>query len=187
MSHLRAQPRSGAVPVEEAESCAQPPDLRFVRLIGERIVAMSSTCEGDSNLAFEVGVRYGSPVRVACRSGKTLQTGHFPHLVRDVRVTSRDRRSSPPMLAAKDAYLQEFCSGSDGTRTRDLRRDRCARAVAARFVYPLTWLYDAVFSRFAKACLSPLHRVVSMTFPAPTGGQGAPAVDEGGDRPRPYH
>jgi hypothetical protein len=43
-------------------------------------------------------------------------------LVRDVRMR-RSRRSSALVQATKDAYLQEVY-GSDGTRTRDLRRDR---------------------------------------------------------------
>jgi hypothetical protein len=38
----------------------------------------------------------------------------------------KDRRSFTPILATKDAYLQDVLSGSDGTRTRDLRRDRPA-------------------------------------------------------------
>ena len=42
--------------------------------------------------------------------------------------THRDRRSSAPNVATEDALLQGIYSGSDGTRTRDLRRDRPVRA-----------------------------------------------------------
>ncbi len=44
-------------------------------------------------------------------------------LVRDVRGMRRSRRSFAPLQATKEADLQDFY-GSDGTRTRDLRRDR---------------------------------------------------------------
>jgi len=44
-------------------------------------------------------------------------------LVRDVRGMRRSRRSFAPSQATKEADLQDFY-GSDGTRTRDLRRDR---------------------------------------------------------------
>jgi hypothetical protein len=37
-----------------------------------------------------------------------------------------DRRSSAPNVATKDTVLQDVFDGSDGTRTRDLRRDRPA-------------------------------------------------------------
>jgi hypothetical protein len=39
----------------------------------------------------------------------------------------RDRRSSAPNVATKDTVLQDVFNGSDGTRTRDLRRDRPTR------------------------------------------------------------
>jgi hypothetical protein len=45
--------------------------------------------------------------------------------VRDVRGMKRGRRSFAPKPTTKDADLQELY-GSDGTRTRDLRRDRPA-------------------------------------------------------------
>jgi hypothetical protein len=45
--------------------------------------------------------------------------------VRDVRWIDRDRRSFAPDQSTKHADLQGFY-GSDGTRTRDLRRDRPA-------------------------------------------------------------
>jgi len=37
---------------------------------------------------------------------------------------AKSRRSFTPILATKHANLQDVFSGSDGTRTRDLRRDR---------------------------------------------------------------
>jgi hypothetical protein len=41
-------------------------------------------------------------------------------------------RASPlSTQATQYAYLQAFCSGSDGTRTRDLRRDRPVLALPA--------------------------------------------------------
>jgi hypothetical protein len=46
-------------------------------------------------------------------------------LVRDVLGMKRGRRSWTPRPATKDAALQGIY-GSDGTRTRDLRRDRPA-------------------------------------------------------------
>ena len=54
-----------------------------------------------------------------------LATGGFERLfpVRDVRGIERGRRSFAPKPTTKDADLQVFY-GSDGTRTRDLRRDR---------------------------------------------------------------
>ena len=48
---------------------------------------------------------------------------------RDVRGMERSRRSTPPRSATKHAYLQVLY-GSDGTRTRDLRRDRPVLALA---------------------------------------------------------
>jgi hypothetical protein len=50
--------------------------------------------------------------------------GHRRSLrARDLRGMARSRRSITPMLTTKDADLQDVY-GSDGTRTRDLRRDR---------------------------------------------------------------
>src|SRR5207249_3241338 len=49
----------------------------------------------------------------------------------------------------------EFVSGSDGTRTRDLRRDRCAQSVSAGCVWLPNRLDHAVFGRFAEPRLSP--------------------------------
>jgi hypothetical protein len=43
-----------------------------------------------------------------------------------------DRRSSAPVEATKDAALQNVFSGSDGTRTRELRRDRRALRCSQR-------------------------------------------------------
>ena len=54
--------------------------------------------------------------------GLTLDLG--AGCVRD----ERSRRSPAPMLAPIDAELHEVFSGSDGTRTRDLRRDRPVQA-----------------------------------------------------------
>ena len=39
---------------------------------------------------------------------------------------ARSRRSFAPILATKQSYWQDVFSGSDGTRTRELRRDRPA-------------------------------------------------------------
>src|SRR6266511_6460316 len=39
------------------------------------------------------------------------------------------RRSSAPSQATKHAYLQDVYNGSDGTRTRDLQRDRPVRGL----------------------------------------------------------
>jgi hypothetical protein len=53
--------------------------------------------------------------------------GHFrPILVRNLRGMKRRRRSFAPNRATKDVDLQGLY-GSDGTRTRDLRRDRPLR------------------------------------------------------------
>jgi hypothetical protein len=50
--------------------------------------------------------------------------------VRDMRGMIRSRRSFAPAQATKEAVLQVLY-GSDGTRTRDLRRDRPVMALPA--------------------------------------------------------
>ncbi len=45
---------------------------------------------------------------------------------------ARSRRSFAPILATKQSYLQDVFSGSDGTRTRELRRDRPVLALPGR-------------------------------------------------------
>src|SRR5919106_1741398 len=50
-----------------------------------------------------------------------------PNPARDLRGMEESRRSSAPRKTTKDADLQ-VSYGSDGTRTRDLRRDRPSRA-----------------------------------------------------------
>ena len=46
---------------------------------------------------------------------------------------AKSRRSFTPIVATEHAHLQDVFSGSDGTRTRDLRRDRCDQTVSAGF------------------------------------------------------
>jgi hypothetical protein len=87
----------------------RPPMVRPARNLGPRPPVMPSghpAC-GDSRL-------------------QTRLRRLFP--VRDVRGMPRSRRSSAPEQATKHAYMQGFY-GSDGTRTRDLRRDRPVMAV----------------------------------------------------------
>jgi hypothetical protein len=62
----------------------------------------------------------------------------------------------PSMEATRSAVLQALLeAGADGTRTRDLRRDRCAESVSAGFAEPLRPLDHAVFGKFAEPHLSP--------------------------------
>jgi hypothetical protein len=72
------------------------------------------------------------PRRAACWSQKHLQTGPVSRLVRAMREMRECRRSFAPHKATKDADLQGVYNGSDGTRTRDLRRDSSALWFAAR-------------------------------------------------------
>jgi hypothetical protein len=44
-----------------------------------------------------------------------------------------DREYQRPLQDENPASCGEFWNGSDGTRTRDLRRDRCAQTVSAGF------------------------------------------------------
>jgi hypothetical protein len=50
--------------------------------------------------------------------------------LRDLHVMARSRRSLAPMPGNKTCYLQDVFYGSDGIRTRDLRRDRPVLALA---------------------------------------------------------
>ena len=80
---------------------------------------------------------------------------------------------------SKTSVCGHVLDGSDGTRTRDLRRDRCDQTVSASFVYPPNALVHAVFGRFRRhAFFAWLHPVVSIAFP------GRPPVGRTGGRRR---
>jgi hypothetical protein len=66
--------------------------------------------------------------RVLLLAAKVPAHTHFSFPWGTARDLHRDRRSSAPRQATKDAYLQDVLDGSDGTRTRDLRRDRPSQA-----------------------------------------------------------
>src|SRR6266511_3813761 len=62
----------------------------------------------------------------------------------------KSRRSIAPKEATKDADLQDVFYGSDGTRTRDLRRDRPVRGSRRLATMPAQSLYSCGFPRFSR-------------------------------------
>jgi hypothetical protein len=87
-----------------------------------------SFCIWSTNTSGQVG-------RPSASRGLPAMTGFLRGLQADSRAgCARDerggRRSITPSRATKDANLQ-VCYGSDGTRTRDLRRDRPVLVVPA--------------------------------------------------------
>jgi hypothetical protein len=72
-----------------------------------------------------------------------------PIRVRDLRGMRRSRRSTAPASATRDADLQAFY-GSDGTRTRDLRRDRPVRGSRRWTTIPAEPLDSCGFSALSR-------------------------------------
>jgi hypothetical protein len=73
-----------------------------------------------------------------------LLRGFRASLVRDVRGMKRGRRSFAPKPTTKVAICRNFY-GSDGTRTRDLRRDRPVRAQPTRPAATGNWPPEQAF------------------------------------------
>jgi hypothetical protein len=110
-----------------------------------------SPSEDVQRLACAAAFPPSSPIRPVsvgsgkCRAGwaaagsflvgrKDLQTENLFYLL---GMSARPVRKPAVVRAQpgnKDAALQGVLSGSDGTRTRDLRRDRCVETVASDFV-----------------------------------------------------
>jgi hypothetical protein len=79
---------------------------------------------------------------------KTCKHGFLP-AAGSARELTGSRRSLAPMLATKDADLQGIFSGSDGTRTRDLRRDRPVRGSRRWTTMGAESLYSCGFSGYS--------------------------------------
>jgi hypothetical protein len=83
----------------------------------------------------------------ACKQG-------ISQVVRDQSGHAKSRRSFTLILATKPACLQDVFSGSDGTRTRDLRRD--SRRGLPWALGGLRWSLVARLLRFLPCRRSPL-------------------------------
>jgi len=57
--------------------------------------------------------------------------------------------------AEQPPYAAAFEYGSDGTRTRDLRRDRCDQSLSAHFIWPPKSVRSSRFGKFGGPVFSP--------------------------------
>jgi hypothetical protein len=75
-----------------------------------------------------------SPWPVILFRGLAARAGVSRRFQADSRAgAARDEKKPAVVMSNTSIDLQDFY-GSDGTRTRDLRRDRCVESVAAGFV-----------------------------------------------------